>query len=312
MKRISWMLSFGFVFIAFLATTAFADSPREQLSQMVSQLQKTPDDNALREKIIKFAQEMKPAPAVPEEAERRMARGTAAFESAHSITDFQSAAKEFEQATLAAPWSGNAYLNLGVAQDKAENYEAALRSLKLALLALPDDKEIKALIFKVEYRNEKANSPEVRAAQEKEKQDAFLRSLDGAKFFRHWNSGEADDGYIAEVHGNTLITKERLMWADPENLRLRQRRGVKPDRIGEEVELDGPYQWKNGQFVYFKRKETWEHFENGNRIIELGCDYKYTAVISEDGQSLTKTDQQFELGTVKQMGADIVYKYQRQ
>ena len=46
---------------------------------MVQQSQKNPNDNALREKIIKLAQELKPAPAVPDEAERRMVRGTAAF-----------------------------------------------------------------------------------------------------------------------------------------------------------------------------------------------------------------------------------------
>lgn len=65
---------------------------------------------------------------------------------------------EFDQATLAAPWYGDAYFNLGVAQDKAENYEAALRSLKLAQLATPGSKDIKALIYQVEYRNNKARA----------------------------------------------------------------------------------------------------------------------------------------------------------
>jgi tetratricopeptide (TPR) repeat protein len=87
-----------------------------------------------------------------------MVRGTAAFKGAKSVADYRDAAKEFEQATHAAPWYGDAYLNLGVAQDKAENYEGALRSLKLALLALPNDKEIKALIYEVEYRKEKAQA----------------------------------------------------------------------------------------------------------------------------------------------------------
>lgn len=137
---------------------ALAESPREQLSQMVEQLQKTPGDNALREKIIRLAQELKPAPALSEEAERHMAYGAAAFTAAKSLADYKESVKEFEQATLAAPWYGDAYLNLGVAQDKAENYEAALRSLKLALLALPDDKQIKALFYQVEYRNKKAQA----------------------------------------------------------------------------------------------------------------------------------------------------------
>ena len=120
--------------VLILATPAYADSPREQLQQMVVQLQKSPGDNALREKIIKLAREIKPAPAVPEEAERRMMRGTAALEGVKSVADYRNAAIEFEQATLAAPWYGDAYFNLGVAQDKAENYEAAFAASSLRYL----------------------------------------------------------------------------------------------------------------------------------------------------------------------------------
>lgn len=58
-----------FVLASFaLFLSAYAQSPREQLSQMLQQLQKTPTDNALRVRIIKLAAEVKPAPAIPEEA----------------------------------------------------------------------------------------------------------------------------------------------------------------------------------------------------------------------------------------------------
>lgn len=191
--RLTLQLS-GLLFgMLLLVNPAYAETPREQLKQMVEQLQKNPADNALRERIIKLAQEIKPAPAVPEEAERRMMRGTAALEGVKSVADYQNAAKEFEQATLAAPWYGDAYFNLGVAQDKAENYEAALRSLKLALLASPNDKEIKALIFKVEYRKERESSPEVLAAKMKQQEqetrraiEEMIRGLDGAEFAGEW------------------------------------------------------------------------------------------------------------------------------
>jgi len=144
------------VVLAFLALPANAQSAREQLKQMVGQLQKSPSDSALREKIIKLGANIKPAPAVPEEAVRHMARGSAAFKGATSPADFQEAAKEFELAVLAAPWSSDAYFNLGVAQDKAGNYAAALNSLKLALLAAPGGSGIKELIYEVEYRRDKA------------------------------------------------------------------------------------------------------------------------------------------------------------
>ena len=68
MKQIERMLSMGLVLLALFATSAYAETPREQLNQMVQQLQQNPTDNALREKIIALAQTIKPAPAVPEEA----------------------------------------------------------------------------------------------------------------------------------------------------------------------------------------------------------------------------------------------------
>lgn len=42
-------------------------TPQETLNQYISELQKNPNDNALREKIIRHVQTMKPAPAIPEE-----------------------------------------------------------------------------------------------------------------------------------------------------------------------------------------------------------------------------------------------------
>ena len=186
-----------------LANIACAESPQEQLKQMVEQLQKNPSDDSLRQKIISQAQTLRPAPSVPDEAERRMVRGAVAFKSAKSLGDFQEAAKEFEQATLVAPWYGDAYFNLGLAQDKAEDYQASLRSLKYAQLASPENKEIKTLIYEVEYRNEKAHSPEVVAARhvqsEQEKDAALLKSLDGAVFVWRNDYGRNMTGDVQDI-----------------------------------------------------------------------------------------------------------------
>ena len=84
MKQIKWMLSFGLMVLALFATSAYAESPREQLNQMVQQLQQNPTDNALREKIIALAQTIKPAPTVPEEAIRHEGCGKFAFRNAKS------------------------------------------------------------------------------------------------------------------------------------------------------------------------------------------------------------------------------------
>ena len=148
-----------------LVNTAIAESPRAQFKQMVIQLQGNVSDDALREKIIRQAQKLKPAPVVSEEVKQHMMLGATALASAKTVTDYQNAAKEFEQATLAAPWYGDAYLNLGVAQDKAENYDAALRNLKFAQLASPDEKWIKVSIEQVEIRKKKAQVLKEEAAK---------------------------------------------------------------------------------------------------------------------------------------------------
>lgn len=249
--------------VLILTNTAFAESPREQLKLMVEQLQKSPNDNALREQIIKLAQELKPVPAVPEEAERRMVRGTAAFKGAKSVADYRDAAQEFEQATLAAPWYGDAYFNLGVAQDKAENYEAALRSLKLAQLASPEVKEIKALIYEVEYRNDKANSAVALAEQEKRAKKDFIEKLDGAQWQRdnkYDKSSCADHTY--EIHRGEIYQG----WVVS---RLIREGCMGEPKIG------------HGWFIFKVR------VEGRDFVIDEGDQIETRGTISEDGEMIT-------------------------
>lgn len=252
--------------VLILTNTAFAESPREQLKQMVEQLQKSPNDNALREKIIKLAQELKPAPAVPEEAERRMVRGTAAFKGAKSVADYRDAAKEFELATLAAPWYGDAYFNLGVAQDKAENYEAALRSLKLAQLASSEVKEIKALIYEVEYRNDKVISAVAAVEQEKRAKKEFIEKLDGAQWQRdnkYDKSHCADHTY--EIHRGEIY------------------QGWVVSRFIREGCMGEP-KLGHGWFVYKVR------VDGRDFVIEQGDQSSIRGTISEDGEIITTID----------------------
>ena len=124
---------------------AQAPTPQKALAQSVADLQKAPTDTAQREKIIKLALEMKPAPAVPEEAKAAMASGTALFTAAKVPEDFKKAAAEFEKATLAAPWLAEAYYNLGSAQEKAGLLYEAAASLRLYLLATPKAPDAKVV-----------------------------------------------------------------------------------------------------------------------------------------------------------------------
>ena len=158
MSSTSKLIIYGLTFLA-LAANADAQSPREQLQQMVEQLQKSPSDNALRERIIKFAATLNPQPAITEDVERHMARGSAGVKTATKPVDFKEAAAEFDQAALAAPWQGDAYYNAGIAYSKAGDHSMAISKFKLYLLTAPsaaDQKDAKAKIFEEEFLIEKA------------------------------------------------------------------------------------------------------------------------------------------------------------
>ena len=152
---------------AWAAPKKASGASAEMFEQNVADLQKNPGDKALREKIIKTALTMKPAPAVPEDAERNMARGVVFFTKATDNAGYHKAIVEFEAATNAAPWLDKAYYNLGVAQEKAGMFKEAIRSLKLYLLADPNAKnarEVRNQIYMLEANVEEAQTPPSPAA----------------------------------------------------------------------------------------------------------------------------------------------------
>jgi tetratricopeptide (TPR) repeat protein len=157
MKFTGRLIVFTLTFLV-LAASAFAQSTREQLDEMVQQLQNSPNDTALREKIIKIAQEINPRPAVTETVDRHMARGSAGVRTAAKPSDFKDAAREFDQAALIAPWHGDAYYNAGIAYSKAGDHSSAISKFKLYLLTAPsalDQKDARAKIFEEEFLLEK-------------------------------------------------------------------------------------------------------------------------------------------------------------
>ena len=98
------------------------------------------------------------ADAVPEEAQRYMARGMAAAEMAKSAEDYNLAAKEFEQAAKLAPDWPDIYYNLGSLQSKIGDFTSAIinfqRYLDLAPKS-PDAANVRNEIFKLEYRRDR-------------------------------------------------------------------------------------------------------------------------------------------------------------
>jgi tetratricopeptide (TPR) repeat protein len=176
------------------AQVAASSSAHDQLQQLTTQLQQSPGDQALRERIIALALTLSRMPAVPEETERRMARGIAAFKDAKSIGDYKDAVTEFEKAALTAPWYADAYYNLGQARAKTEDYAGAAASLKLYLLAAPGAKDAaaaKTLMYEMEYKQEKANkqrsaaaaNEQARAEKEEKTHTTMICHLDHRSLF---------------------------------------------------------------------------------------------------------------------------------
>ena len=220
-------MSFVFLFVSAMFLVSFpspaqASSQQETLDQYISDLQKNPGDNSFREKIIKLAQEMKPVPALPEEAQKHLDRGVAAIEGAKSEEDFKDSITEFTQVVNSAPWFGGGYRPLAIAQDKAGQYDAALKNLEFYLLSQPSAEDAawaKSLMNKIEYRKEKAakeSSPDVVAAKKESNYAEWLKKLDGARYTGQSNLGNDltwDNELV--IRGNILTWRQRTTYACP-------------------------------------------------------------------------------------------------
>jgi hypothetical protein len=114
-----------------LAASAYAQSPREQLQQMVEQLRANQNDHLLRGRIIKQAQEITPAPAIPEEAREPFVMGITVLRKASDPAGASKAVDLFTQALTVAPWFADAYYNRAMAREIAAQLEPAIDDLKL-------------------------------------------------------------------------------------------------------------------------------------------------------------------------------------
>lgn len=142
-----------------VSATRKGDASLDALKQYVSDLKKNPEDMALREKLIKHAQDMRKAPPVPEEYERLMSRGNAFLKLATDVDGFNKAIAEFKNSIALAPWKADAYVNLADAQEKAGLFAEAIVNLKFAILAEPsakDERNLRNKIYELEVFAEDA------------------------------------------------------------------------------------------------------------------------------------------------------------
>jgi tetratricopeptide (TPR) repeat protein len=151
--------------------SAQTKSPQDTLKQYISDLQKNPNDDALREKIIKHVQTMKSKPSIPEEARRHFVKGMTFQKEAKSASDYELAIKAYEEALLSAPWWPEAYNNLALSQEAAGRFDDGIRSLMLYLMTKPKDAEkVRNRMYAMEAKEEKAAK----------NQEEFIHGLAGA------------------------------------------------------------------------------------------------------------------------------------
>jgi len=209
MKKIYHAASLVFMIILVCISAVQAQPPQQTLNQYVADLQKNPNDYALREKIIRHVQTMRPAPAVPEEARRQYIMGKTLLEDAKNDQDFKDAIEKFRKALLIAPWWPEANRDLGMALQAAQEYAEAIRALKLYIVTNPGEelsRRAQNEIYKIEAKQEKAAKETSRQAQAAvaPKQNTFedlLRKIDGRRYTSR------DKGYkvLLDVRGRAFV-----------------------------------------------------------------------------------------------------------
>jgi hypothetical protein len=126
------------------------------------------------------------ATAIPEDARRYFVQANTLFKTAQSKDDYTQAAALYQQALQVAPHFGNAWYNLSKAQEKLQQYDDAIASIKHFLADSPSDPEARTAqdheyeLEALKNKNAKfAESPEGKA---KALQDRFA----GYKVVKVW------------------------------------------------------------------------------------------------------------------------------
>lgn len=141
---------------------AAAGDPARALERYTAALQFQADksgDSRLRSKVFKSVGMLGSAPEIPQRARTRASKATAYIKAADSDADYEHAKQELWEALKLAPWWADAYVNLGLVEEKLRHYESAVYSLNLYLQAAPDASDaasIRDKIAEFEVRQEKA------------------------------------------------------------------------------------------------------------------------------------------------------------
>ncbi len=206
MRRTSLAALLVFVLILVFMSAVQAQNPQKILNQYISDLQKNPNNYALREKIIKFVQTMKPAPVVPEEANRHLIMADTFLKKAKNNKGCELAISEYKEALLIAPWSSAAYNNMGILLEQVGRYDEAISALKLYIATGPPDaRAAQNKIYQIEAEKKLAAQESSPAAIAEKKKSTTATEI------------KRDGRFIAYDNGTVLDTWTNLMWAAHDN-----------------------------------------------------------------------------------------------
>lgn len=252
-----------------LSISAHAANPREELQQLVAQLQRNPSDTALREKIIKLAQTIKPAPAVPEEANRAFVRGNAFHKGAKHPDDYNLAIQSYREALVLAPWWGDAYYNLSVSQESTGSFDDAIASIKFYIITNPSGKEQREAqnrIYSVEAKRDLAAREKAKVAEQPSSDEELLKKVNGARFIQMDvvvpSDSRGDKGYEVNDRVLTLVFIRRV-----------------PGNFDRQNNVVGTWQRVPQTGLKYKGQLRWE---------DRDSDSTTTVEISRDGRVLTR------------------------
>jgi len=156
-----------------LPCPAQAQSPQQTLNQYVADLQKNPNDYALRDKIIRHEQTMKKAPDIPEKAREHYVMAATFADKAKDNSGYERAIEQYKAALLVAPWWADAYKRLALTQKAATRYDDAIANLSLYVLAQPPDaREAQDEIYKLKALKQTAADDQLKKQKEEQQREA--------------------------------------------------------------------------------------------------------------------------------------------
>jgi tetratricopeptide (TPR) repeat protein len=292
MKSTTKLIILALTMLVLTASANAQSPPEELLKQMVGQLQTTPNDNALREKIIKLGAEIKPAPAIPEEANRAFVKGNVFKEEAKDAAGYELAIAAYRKALSTAPWWGDTYFNLAVTLGLAEKFDEAIASFKFYIASVPvgsaESHDAQNKIYALEAKAEIAAAKKVEqdkvtaAAAEKRQaeqtaqqaQERFFKNLDGGVWRMTPPAGNDTFDDFYEVQGREI---EQYSVLKPGNSTAK----LNPDMVNRRIGGS----WK----MTFDRRE----FLLNQDLLKKNYSSMVTelkVIISEDAQTITEEE----------------------